>query len=460
MENQLPNLILLKIFDYLEYNDLLIIVRVNEEWKDLVMSIIKSKVVVVNENKEDYESSYFSKKYIIAKSQIVFKQNTDLHMNITNLVLFYPSTLFNLKNFDNLIELVIRLNSNLKISNQKFFLKLKNLEQLSVFFDPTNNLRSAYPAINFILELPKLSYFTTNVELNYFQILYANSVKYFSCSKTTSLIKQFKCLEKLSAMVFLRIDDLFEDLISLKSFIFYRSNEDLNAIIHYLQSKQAINKNLTIYYKQIDHLSNPHQQNEIVNSDSSFLTDQEMQVYFTFIDFIKDDHLNQKEIRISNLDNLPVEVLKLMIFFRKLKFSSKTIDEEKWIKLLAAPKLVEINLTSIIAQNHLDLIPVHCKQLRCLEINDFENGQFILALKFLKQLKTKQLIDIQLFKNIIMTLYYLNTIEMSDFYKIEIDKNVVRCFLNDKIVLKKSKSDFIQIICLSDYWSDIFLIDQ
>ena len=267
--NQLPNEIRLKIFDYLEFDDLLLIEHANEDWTDIVALVIKSKVVVVNERNEDYESSYFSKEFLVSKSMLAFKKNIDLQFNIKELVLNRPLTLFNLKNFDNLTNLKITLDSNLKKVNQPIFFTLENLTDLTI---------EGFLNTNLVLETSKLSYLYVN-DLSNIKIMFPHTIRWLNCSKSTSSINQFSYLEGLVCFRFFRVDNLFEDLKFLKSFSFFKSGiSDLLSDIDYLESKQAINENLKVYYKRINLVSNPHQQNEIVNSNSFFLTDQDMQV--------------------------------------------------------------------------------------------------------------------------------------------------------------------------------------
>ena len=453
MSNQtafLPDKIWLKIFDLLEYDDLLILIHVNENWTDLVIQVIKSKIVVSNETKEDYETSYFNNQYLVSKSASAFKENMFLHSIIKKLVIFKPLALFNLTNFDNLTSLEIEIDPNFKKINQPIFLALKNLKVFS--FCSEMNLSNLVRINSFILELPNLDY----LNLNTFEIMHPNSIKKFQCLELTPLVRQFKCVEELIVFDFRRVDNLFEDLKFLKSFIFCYSNEDLDSTIRYLEAKQLINKNLKVFYKNIDIISNPHQQNEVIEATANCVNDEDLEVYFRFIDFIKKGDFRPFLIQIKNLDNLPVEMLKLMENINTLFFFGEITDDQKFIQLISLPSLKKINITIIIGQNHLDLIPLHCKSLRNLEIDHFQNGSFILKLKYLKEFKCKQLISLEFFKVMIKKLYYLKKIEFKDSYEIEIEDGVVQCLFKNEIVLRQPKCVFMQRICLINSWSKIF----
>lgn len=137
-------------------------------------------------------------------------------------------------------------------------------------------------------------------------------------------------------------------------------------------------------------------------------------------------------------------------------------DESKWIELLSVSKLNRIVINSVVEMKYLNAIAEHCsKHLYHLEVNDFTDGGWILRLKYLKQFKSKCLLDLELFKSMVKQLAYLNKVEFFDIYKVDIKdpQSKIQFSLNNLTVLSEPKSVFLRILDSISFYSDLFNLE-
>ena len=209
---ELPDLVWPEIFKFLEYDDLLNILtlkNVCSELKDLVSLYVKSKTGAINQENESYEVSSFDNDYLVGKSLIGFRMNSDLHLSIKGLVLYNPLMLFDLIGFYNLTNLVIYSSISFKRPIQ-IKICLKNLE----YFEA--EIKS--DKVSIVLEAPNLSFLHFEFYLDGFQILHLHLIQELIFWRIKPVVKQMVNLVNLNVYQFKisDTDDLFGKLKKLR----------------------------------------------------------------------------------------------------------------------------------------------------------------------------------------------------------------------------------------------------
>ena len=227
-----PAEIFLKIFSYLDYDDLLAIKNVNQEFGELVSYLVSNRTVTVKHsgfyslfdrlklfNCDDVCVYY--EQCLVSKSLIAFCLNRDLHSKIRRLIIHDPFLLSNSTTYENLEHLELITNSETTTIKNDLILKAQNLRTLNV------QLSGKYPDlkdVNFklILISPILKYLKTDYSLVHFRFFYPKSVQLLNCTSNDSSVNQFKNLSRLVCYEFDPENvNMFNDLACLEEFSFY-----------------------------------------------------------------------------------------------------------------------------------------------------------------------------------------------------------------------------------------------
>ena len=441
------------IFKHLEYDDLLSVKRANEQWLDLLGDIIKSKIVVLNGRNKDYFQSFHCNQFKVCKSTIAFRKDEDLRVKIKRLVLFNPFMIFDLQNLDSLLELTILSTVDYCNASNHVIFKLKNLQSVDLNFHKATGTE-------FILETPNLTRLLTSSTVDHLSSikpLHPHSIKMVRChTATADKISRFINLEELDCCIFnYQYQVVFSNLKSLRKINMCVDQTSSNT---YFQTKLLEIDGLKIRYKNVDLTSDPMNNYQMVSVQHAVIYSADLQIYMGYIDFI--DSLIASKLVIGELDNVSLELIRKLKNLKTLAVSGCVNDETKWIELLSASKsLNEIIINSAVDLKYLNLIPKYCESLYNLEISGVDCGDWILELKYLKQLKTARLFDFSLFKTMTKRLYYLKKIQSAGIYKIESTNGIVTCYVNDKIISNEPGHVFKHTIYLMHFWSDLFSMD-
>ena len=445
---KLPDLVWPKIFQFLEYDDLLNLVKIYGELKEVISLFVESKTVVINQAKGACVQPPSRNGYLVSKSLIRFRMNSDMHPAIKQLVLYNPLRLYHLRSFDNLISLKIQSTASFRRPNP-FMISLKNLQNFrAIFLDDS---------VSIVLDAPKLNLLLCkHLQLDQLQILHPHSIETVYSQRIRPTVKQMANLKTLYVFNF-KISDaegLLSQLKHLRHFYFYKREDDLNATTEHLRSAQLANPDLEIFYKRININANPLQDAELDETSSSDLDDLSLAVYQKYTDaFVL---LVHRVLRLQDFQSFSVELLRKLDLLTDLQVLGEITDDEKWCELLESPDLSRLTIRSAVKQDQLNLIPEHCPFVAFVEIASFGDGDWLLRLKYLEEFRTDVLFDFGLLKKMIQQLYHLKLIKASESYEIRIENGVVECTTNEDVILREPKPVFLQTIELVGVWSEIF----
>lgn len=448
---ELPDLVWRTVFKFLEYDDLLSLKSVLIFLNDLVLLHIGSKTVVVNQNRASYRPLPFTSRYLLSRSLVGLRANSDMHPAIKKLVLYNPWMLFDLTGFDNLVDLTIESGQPFRSRSQLVF-RLVNLERFSAVISANES--------NIVLETPKMSYFKFNSSLDplRFQIIHPDSIKEAICLKIEPIVYKMVNLVSLTVYWF-KIGTggryFFNKLKHLQQFSFFESEDDLNTTNEHLQSVLNANKSLKIFYKNIDISSNALQDAALERTSDVSLFGRHLETYQRYVDAIR-DHLHHSTLKIKDFASLSVELIWKASDLESLHVLSAISDNAKWIELLKLPKLTELIIKSSVEKEQLHLIPYYCPSITSLEIASFRTGHWVLRLKCLEEFQSRLLFDFELFKKMVERLQYLRSIKASDSCEIKIENEVIECLWKGMVVLSEPRAVFLQTIQVLRNWGDLF----
>ena len=467
----LPDEIYRMIFEFLSYDDLVIVKEVNKRFNYLILELIKSKFILIKDDKEEIpmvyklfdlqnyghsDSSYDSgdflnaKDCLIGRSMINLNLNTDLHGKLSKLIIFNSLKLSDLSKFANLIHL--ELNSDIKTAKlNKLILKLDQLKILNFNDRPTYRT-------TIILDTPKLKALKVNTPLSNLKIMYPSSIEILICLSNI-LIDQFVNLKVLECSCVYLNDNSVKKLKNLETFSFneYRGDVLISTFLDHF-----IDNNVAIFYKNIGYDANPFEIDGLSIVSSVKLNDFSLEIYERCIDFLGGS-LPQIELEISNLGARSLPIIKRLINLKSLIITDAFEDKTRWIQILKAPMLNELKIKCHINQSMLDEIPKYCKVLTSLEIHNFDNLNFILNLKYLKIFKPKQFFDFNLLSCILCKLANLKLISIN-FFNLEIANNRISCKFDNEIerfsTIDEPKNVFVQMARLINNWEALFALSN
>lgn len=456
---ELANELLIKIFNYLSFDDLMSVKEVDDNFMLLVQDVIKSsKIVLINERLQNsvFVHQLFDSGVIIdfedcliGKSFINFHINQKIHHKINKLILLDPNKLSNLIGFHNLVYLEIILTSYTDKRNETI-LKMDNLRAFSF----VNRKGSS---LNFILDLPKLRCLKVNVSLINFKFMYPNTIEELSCINNHS-IEQFENLRIINCISL----DIYGELTGIRQFKFLEKFHFLSLSARTNQNSvnqffETDNENLVVSYKSFNLIAEPLSNPLILNISMKNLNDFNLEIY--------DRHLNQlvhplvqTELKIENLDERSLDILRKLVYLETLIITGEINNENKWISILTSRFLTDLQLKCRINQNLLEIIPLFCKHLTKLEIRYFDGiPNWIFELTNLTTLVSNFFFEFKLLKLLLIKLKKLKHIKIV-FCNFEISTDRVMCRFNyeDSFYLDEDKQVFIQILDSVNEWSKIF----
>ena len=468
-----PSEIYVKILSYLSYDDLLVVRNVNEYFRKLVNYVVGTKTVWIKscDDRAPVHKMFSTNEYVyvdkcfLGRSLIGFQRRTELQSEIKQLILPSPNLLSDLVSFNNLIHLELISNSKRNL-NKNFVLRGNDLEVICIQLNGRSvGIKeiaeiSGSPEFRFLIDCPKLKSFKTDVDLNYFNFLFPESIIHLHCPKNTKPINDLTNLRRLVCTEFDYKNNIFADLEYLEYLSFYYTNYQNEETIELFDTLH--NETLTIFYRDVNVNAGSLDDESTLNimfdlPDRPYFVSNFARVYTSFLDFIdpvRFPSMMNYELNISSLNDLPSELIQKMANVRVL-FVNDSIEMEKWIEILKVTNLEAIFIKSSIAQNFYDLLPTYCPNLMEFEIKNFDNLNFVLKLKYLHKLKCAKFFHFNLFVLMLRQLHHLVEIKLRTGYEIVLNERI-ECYLNDHIVSNETRETFDTTSLHLGSWSELF----
>jgi len=440
-----------QIFGYLNYDDLMIVRQIDDDWREIVNRLLDTRLVLINDDRAEDDiliyKLFHSNLYVtidhflLGRSMINFRINNQAHEFIKKLIIFNPRNLNNLIGLDNLIHLEIISDLNFKRTISPFVLSFANLVTLNLIFSTD---------VKLIIDAPKLKYFKSNLSLSSLKLMrQENLEELYLPSNNHMQSYQFTNLKVLSCNHFAAIHDFFEPFKSLKEVHFYNLRE-FHGLHQYFMD--LLDRQFRVYYKNFSIEVQPLQSREIRSIPMRRLEDNHFDIYDTF-DEAYGDFL-QEELNIKFLDLRSFDAIERLTNLKMLKVSGTFFNREKWIELLKVSRqLKSIDIDCSLNRTFLQLIPTHCPYLTTLKMNHYHDLDFIFNLKYLKTFQTTYFFKFNLFKRMLIELRFLRNVHIN-FFKLQFVKDKANCQIdnNSPGTLQESKDIFIQLVHSVDDW--------
>lgn len=456
---------LLKIFEYLDYDDLLIVNRVCKRWSKLACDLTEEKVVVMKKygdcNKRPMKLFSIPKLItgecmLISYSLVKFRLDKELHKRIKRLVTYNPFILSENLKFDNLINLEVSNSCNCHIEGQNEFnsieINLKNLKYLNL---------DLHAHCTFKITAPNLlaAKFTFNFQL--VTLVNSKYLKYLHCYKITTQVSLLKNLKWLS-IEDLNYDkvtfNLFKRLPKIKKIYLYNVNK--KSFDKLMNHKEEQKSKATIYMNGLN-VSMHNFQFDYVSRLKEFFDETKYAFYKK-----NEQHLGgeliQKALRIQNNLNVEMDLFVKFTNIKILNVATHQISFNNWIKILKTLNLNKLFIHAVLSQNYLNQIPKYCTHLRWLSVEDYDNMDFILSCKYLENLEFLNPPSIQEFNQLIDNLKFIHkiTFEIYANYSLTFDKRSVVLYFGRRVLLKESRELFINYtLKMIDSWTTLFSQD-
>lgn len=251
---ELPEELLILIFNFLDYDDLLVVRTIDETWNNIVLKILSTKTVLINDFQPDdilVHRFYHTNQLVdiggallLGHSITNFRINSYVHSKIKQLIIYNPRVIENMSNFDSLIhfELFVKTSTKRSRSEQVLF-SLPNVE--TIYFDIRVNTQK------YILNTPKLRKFRTNLTFESCKLMYPETIEELMANSNQFFQHNFTRLKVFRCIHFFANSKCFDSLRSLKEFHFYNwsngngSMEDLN---NFLDDLDMVNE-ARVFYK-------------------------------------------------------------------------------------------------------------------------------------------------------------------------------------------------------------------
>lgn len=450
----LPNEMMIKILGYLTYDDLLVIRKIDDKFKQLIDLLVSRRAIWLKESKDDRQSLKLYNTEIcldqtnslIGQSIASFKLYPEIYSCFKMLIISGPFPLPSLFYLVNLVHLeLLNFQQN---QETKIILNAKNLRVL--------NLGITNPRSKFTLDCCKLEVLKVNFNLMYLNILYPDSIQIIDCQNFEK-IHNFKNLKQIRSDYFSIVDKTFLSTFKhLEEFRFQKfkaglSDENVFQVLNFLTSK-----NVRVSYKGIFYAENVI--NDATRSIGEFtLDDRTLEIYETYLSYLCTS-LSHTDLVIRNLDSKTDLIIEKLTNLKNIIVTGSFSDKNRWIKLLSASRLIEkIRIDCSFNQELLDQLPIYCSSLTDLTIQEFDNLNFCASLKQLKNLKIFTSISIDVLKDLIINLSELKLLEINNYYQIRLNLENVEFIAADRSIALEPKALFKNYtINLIDYLSDIF----
>lgn len=312
--DRLPELVLIKIISYLEFEQLRILGYVSPKIENLVNERIANRPLWIKKLDDDscYLKLFCVKKVLelkelnVSRSLLQFKIDTNVHSLIKKLIIYNPFVLEHIK-LDQLVHL--------EIKNEKYVSKGQNddddeeydeddyssicsdgcrkkIPNLNLNFKNLRTLNIDIFCKNFLLliESPALLQLRSK-SLNNVRLVNPKTVKTLSTLSPVQEISDFRNLSKL--FIYRSYDNnkwnLIKSLSKLRELqIYYISNFELSTLRN---QKNELNNKLKIYLKNIDIDSDNFEFDLVKKLDSSTIDTYEIETYTRFADSLKGEFI-------------------------------------------------------------------------------------------------------------------------------------------------------------------------
>lgn len=507
---------------YLNYDELLVAKNVCRLWRGSVGYLINRRPVVFawlkdekcylkrdEENHSPFYKLFYEKDdrlnrldhNLVSSSWKQFRFITEYHECIRKLILSNPYLISFLNSFTNLEELQLLTESwlckdfqldlkrhywehlnnehlefeNLDVLDEVFvtreykitlkreesnflYLKLAKLRKLHFISDYN------FKKIPIVLACPNLRSVTTDVNVDYFRFKFPSSVEEITCEENTLALMQFRNLRKLTCYYFNQNYAFFlPNFRNLQEFYFYKLQmEDLFVATNF--------DPIRVFYKDVQLLPNQTWQSQLRSLSPLSLNDHSLDFYSKNVKLLSETtDLMHKELRVNCLKHVAPQVLAKLGNLRQVYINYDHMNRENYVEVFKASNLkkliIKSSFISSVDQRFLNQIPVHCPSLSLISLDDFQDLNFCLNLKFLKCLRTEQFFNFQHLQKMLDYLPSLAVVEVHvavDIYKFEVveepaagsrpkpgakdgNKLKVICSYNHQKFLEEPKKRFISL---------------
>lgn len=365
---------------------------------------------------------------------------SDYHEYIKKLILSNPYLISFLNSFVNLEELQLlteswlckdfQLDLKRHYSEHNEYLEFENLddvfvtrdykikrEESTVLFLKLAQLRKLYFISDFnfkkipiILSCPSLHSVITDVSLDCFKFKFPSSIEEVTCEENLQALMQFRNLKKLTCYYFnANYASLLKNLKCLRECYFYKM-EDHVFVPTDLEP-------IKIFYKDVQLLPNQTWQSQLRSLSPISLNDSALNFYSKNVRFLSETTgLAHKELRVNCPQYVATKVLRRLTNLRQVYINYEAANRENYIEVFKASTLKKLIIKSSficsVDQQFLNSIPVHCPYLKLISLDDFQDLNFCLNLKYLKCLKTEQFFSFELMQKMFDYLPSVTQIEV------------------------------------------------
>lgn len=467
---QLPVEILTKIFDYLDFETLVKLVRnICKKWMKIVdENNFKLKTtIVVNEEKDPFVLKLSQTDLIInyrnslvVNSVNYIERNKSLKnvwKNIKKLVIYNCD--LDLNQFESLEHLETHRSKGIDLKKvpQLVEIKLKKLKILVLLLE-----LSVYT--NYVLDTPELHSLRV-INIENIELIYENRLKNLECNVYNQCIKKFK---KLNTLICNRIDiydgKLLRNLLDLKEFqVNCIDKGDLNKLLKEKENLKLID--LKIMVKSII-IVNKEYPGVLLNNDFEIFSSSNQQLFLENCESLSNNlHFISDFFVDFDITVLPDCIYSKLNNLRSIVVHHSIEDEISWIYLLKASLLINtVKIFCPIPQYFCDLIALYCTNLNTLSINkaNIDNFDFVCKFKNLERFSTDQEVTIEEFQKFMQILNHNKflkfiTIKFKKIdFKVEILLNDVYCEYYKCILIQKL-DELNQLLSLIRTWPEIIL---
>lgn len=303
--------------------------------------------------------------------------------------------------------------------------------------------------LNFFIVCPMLHTVYINNRINcidQFKIYNPLSVRDLTCNTTNSL-KKFKNLTQLTYLDFDYTNytgKLLNDLIGLKKIeIRFTTRESLDRLRNEVVDMR-MSRNVLVYYKNCEIQSKHFNFDLFFELSADRLNQNQLDLHLDCLNNLN-DILSQKSLYNVDLEKAPVELLAKLVYLNEINVSNHFVEIRKWMQLLTMFRLETLKLKIPMSDQFLNQIPICQSTLRSLKMARCNDMEFVLRLPFLKVLKTKEFMGVDLFKQMMERLKYLETVAVLKYFVFDLTDDTIRCKHGSIVTYQESKAIFMSI---------------
>lgn len=440
----LPEQVLEKLLNYLDYDDLIALSKVFDNLTDLIARLLQVKLVWI---KRIDETTNFIRliaaKHVksdadsfVTRSLLRFRLNHHLHSSIVRLITYTPFVLVGLR-LDNLVHLEIHNSTNEKRSDSTVInLKFNNLKYLNLQLQLYSNIRFDTPNL-IALRLP--------CSQQRVQILNPKRIKTLNCSTLDNSILAYKNVTSLIIDKFNydRINyNLFKRFGKLNEIQLYSSSK--GSFDKLIKQKRECKSSAKIYLNSLNVEMPDFNWMEIKNLEYC-LNEKKYSIYQSNADHVSGEIRMHNFFIESNL-NVKMDFFPKLLNVRSLYVNTHRISLNNWIKLLKALKLNGVYISAKLEQNYLNLLAKYCVNLRSLSLDWYDDLNFLFKFKCLQHITLAEFPTVELFKKLANSFEHcLSTIRVpvGEHFTFRLTKDLFSLEYNFKDVFCESRDKFL-----------------